>query len=85
MEAVFHMQEIPPQKRFIVGCSSPFMRLAEHFTSRLVQARSAWSVKIRRAPYCRDAMVYGHTTTTMHDNASPPPQSLPLTLMSLSW
>ena len=30
----------------------------------------AWSVKTRRAPsrHCRDARVYGHTTTAMHDN-----------------
>ena len=25
-------QESPPQKRFLVGCSSPFMRLAKHLT-----------------------------------------------------
>ena len=38
--------------------------------SRLVQqAMSAWSVKIRRAPSrpCRDARVYGHTTTAVHE------------------
>ena len=37
--------------------------------SRLGQAMSAWSVKTRRAPsrHCRDARVYGHTTTAMHD------------------
>ena len=50
-------------KRFLVGCSSPFMRLVEYVTaggSRLVQARCAWSVKTRRAPSrrCRDARVY---------------------------
>ena len=53
------------------------MHLALHATSAtphgascLVQAISAWSVKIRRAPsrHCRDARVYGHTTTDMHDN-----------------
>ena len=38
--------------------------------SRSVQAKSACSVKTRRAPsrHCRDARVYGHTTTAMHDN-----------------
>ena len=39
-DSVIHMQESPPHKRFLVGCSSPLMRFAEHFTahgtSRLV-------------------------------------------------
>ena len=30
---VIHMQESPPHKRFLVGCSSPFMRLAQHLTA----------------------------------------------------
>ena len=30
---VIHTQESPPHKRFLVGCSSPFMRLAEHLTA----------------------------------------------------
>ena len=39
--------------------------------SRLVLAMSAWSVKTRRAPsrHCRDARVYGHTTTAVHDRS----------------
>ena len=39
------------------------------------QEMSACSVKTRRALFrhCRDGRVYGHTTTTMHDNESPPP------------
>ena len=49
--------------------------------SRLGQAMSAWSVKIRRAPsqHCRDARVYGHTTTTIHDNdySHSPPSGTP--------
>ena len=32
-EAVIHMQENPPDKRRLVGCSSPFMQLAEHLTA----------------------------------------------------
>ena len=34
----------------------------------------AWSVKPRRARsrHCRDATVYGHTTTAMHDEYTPP-------------
>ena len=40
----------PPQKRFLVECSSPFMRLrTPHSASRLVHAMSAWSVKSRRS------------------------------------
>ena len=66
------MQENLPHKRFLEGCSSPFMPLAEHLTSlrALVLAMSARSVKTQRAPsrHCRDARAYGHTTTAMHDN-----------------
>ena len=45
-----------------------------HGASRLVLAMSAWSVKARRAPsrHCRDARVYGHTTTAMHDSEYTP-------------
>ena len=34
----------------------------------------AWLVKTRRAPsrYSRDARVYGHTTTAMHNLSTPP-------------
>ena len=37
--------------------------------SRLVLAMYAWSVKTRHAPsrHCRDARVYGHATTAMHE------------------
>ena len=28
VDVVIHVQECPPHKRFFVGCSSPFMRLA---------------------------------------------------------
>ena len=52
-----------------------------HGVSRLVQTVSAWSVKTGRAPprHCRDARVYGHTTTAMYDNeCTPPPPSLSL-------
>ena len=51
------MQESPPHKRLLVGCSSPFTRLAEtpHGASRVVL------VKTRHAPsrHCRDARGYG--------------------------
>ena len=55
------------------SCDSPN---TSRFASRLVLAMSAWSVKTRRAPsrHCRDARVYGHTTTAMHDmRVHPPP------------
>ena len=32
-DAVIHVQKSPPHKRFLVGFSSPFTRLAEHFTA----------------------------------------------------
>ena len=63
-------------ERFLEGCSSPFMRLAEHHgASRSVQAMSALLVKTRRAPprHSRDARIYGHTTTAMHKLGTPPP------------
>ena len=39
-----------------------------HGASRLVQARSAWTGKTRRAPsgHCSDEKVYGNTTTAAH-------------------
>ena len=50
-------------------------RRTPHGASCLVQAMSAWLVKIRRAPswHIRDASVYGHTTTIMHKLSTPPP------------
>ena len=49
-------------------------RRTPHGASRLLPAMSAWSTKARRAPsrHCRDARVYGHTTTAMHDMSVPP-------------
>ena len=50
-----------------------------HGALRMVQTLSSWSVKTRRVPsrHCRDAMVYGPTTTPMHDNEYPPPRHPP--------
>ena len=51
---------------------------ATHLTprgaSRLMQAMSAWSVKTRRAPsrHCRNARVFGQTTTAMQEDEYPP-------------
>ena len=68
------------RKPFLAGCSSPFMRLAQHLTALRAWCKqmSAWSVKTRRAPsrHCREARAYGLTTTAMHNNeytpSSPP-------------
>ena len=83
-DAVIHVQESPPYKRFLVGCSSPFMRLAEHLT-----ALRAWSVNTLRAPslHYKEARVDGHTTTAMHDlNEYPPPAPPPsVCSYSLPW
>ena len=61
----------PPHTRVLVGCSSPFMPLAEHLTALRAWCEriSAWSVKTRRAQsrYCRDAGVDGRSTAAMHD------------------
>ena len=48
-------------------------RRTPHGASRLVLAMSAWSVKTRRAQsrHCRDARVYDHMTTAMHDMSTP--------------
>ena len=57
-------------------------RQTPHSASRLVQAMSDWSVKTRRAPprHCRDARIFGHTTTAMHEieYTAPPPSCLGL-------
>ena len=45
------------------------IRRTPHGASGLVQALLGWSVKARRAPsrHCRDARVYRHATTAIHD------------------
>ena len=42
-------------------------RPTPHGASRSAQAKSAWSVKTRRAPsrHCRESRVYGHATTVI--------------------
>ena len=63
-DAVIHMQESPPHKRFfcVKKVALHATRRTPHVASRLVQAVPAWSVKTQRAPsrHCRDARVYGH-------------------------
>ena len=66
----------PSYERFLEGCGSPFMRLAEHLTAlRACCKQYAWLVKSRRAPsrHSRDARVYSYTTTAMHTLSIPPP------------
>ena len=50
-------------------------RPTHYGATRLVQVMSAWSVKTRRTPprHCRDAKIYGHTTTAVNGTTTPPP------------
>ena len=48
-----HSYASPPQNRFFVGCSSPFVRLTRHLT-----ALRAW---------CKQYLPGRHTTTAMHE------------------
>ena len=82
VDAVIRIQDTPPLNRFLVGCSSPFMRLVQHLTA----LRKAWckkclpgQPKTRSAPsrHCRDARVFGNTTTAMQDNEYTPPRAPP--------
>ena len=50
--AVIHMQESPPHKRFLVGCSSPFIRLAEHLSFRFALGASNDCYLIGENPTC---------------------------------
>ena len=64
------------QQAYLVGYSSPFMRLAEHLKAlRGWCKQSAWWVKTRRASSrpSRDARVYGRSTTAMHSMSTPAP------------
>ena len=40
LDAVIRVRERPPQKRFLVECSSPFKRLAQHLTLRITLGAS---------------------------------------------
>ena len=62
----------PPYRRMQLTLHAT--RPTPHDSSRLVQAMSAWSVNVPRAPsrHCRDAGVYGLTTTAMHEMSTPP-------------
>ena len=54
---------------YLLGEYVTFLSLPIHGASRLVQAMPSWSVKTRHAPsrHRRDARVYNHTTTPMHE------------------
>ena len=70
-DAVIHMQ-IPFKKRLLVVCRSAFMRLVKHLTALRAPCMQMfdWSSKTRRSSSrrCRDARVYGRTTTAMHEH-----------------
>ena len=79
-DVVIHMQE---KSTSLVSVLSRMpltlhaTRQTPHGASRLVLATSAWSVKTRRAPsrHCRDARVYGHTTTACINMSTTPSAS----------
>ena len=75
-DAVIHMQKKSVSKAALcrVQPALHVTRRTPHGALRLVQAVSAWSVKPRRAPsrHCRDARVYGHTTTPIYGMSTPP-------------
>ena len=52
LDAVIHTQESPLHKRFLVGCSSPFMRLAEHL-----------AITLRAWYYASDVCLVGENPT----------------------
>ena len=72
-DSVIHMQESPPHKRCLVGFRSP-CHSPNNSRRFALGASDVFLVKTRRAPsrHCRDARVYGHTTTAMHDMSTPP-------------
>ena len=55
---------VPSRMKLALHATRP----TPHGASRLVQARSAWTGKTRRAPsgHCSDEKVYGNTTTAAH-------------------
>ena len=75
-DAVIHMQERPASKAVLCWMQLTLhaARPTPHGASRLVEAMPVWSVKTRRAPsrHCRDARIYDHITTAMHDMNTPP-------------
>ena len=83
------MQESPHHMSFIFSRMQLTLhatRPTPHGAWHLVLAMSAaWSVKTRRAPswHCRDARVYGHATTAMHDMSTPPHPRPPATQIYL--
>ena len=88
--AVIHMQENPPHRRFVVGCSPPFMRLARdtsRFASRSVPILSVFlvgespTVSVPAWQGCEDLSSYNYTA--IHGMNTPPP--LPPNASLLPW
>ena len=63
--------------RMYMKCGNPLSPISCS-AARFVPAMLAWSVKTRCAPsrHFRDARVYGHTTTFMHDMSTPHPPTV---------
>ena len=66
-----NMQESPPQKRFLVGCR--FERLAKHVTALRAWCKQCPLPGPAPSRHRRDARVYAHMTTAMHDMSTRPP------------
>ena len=77
-DTAIHMQESPPHKRFSAGCSSPFMRLAEHLTRRFVFSASN-ACLIGKQPHALRPVIVGMRGSVVYDYGhawheySPPP------------
>ena len=75
LDPALHVPENPPHKRFLAGCSSPFMRLAEHLTAPRARGNNLYLVgenPMCSVPALLGCVVYGHTTTAMHDMSTTP-------------
>ena len=76
-EAVIHTQESPPQKRFLVGCGSPLMRLAQHLTFCFALDTNNICCLVGDNPTCSVPALSGceglwSYDTAMHDTSTPP-------------
>ena len=66
-----------PYKRFLVGCSAPFMRLAQHLTALRAWCKQC-SCLVGKSPTCSVLALQGfegiwsYDYTAMHDMSTPP-------------
>ena len=71
----------PSYERFLEGCNSPLLRLADHLTAFRAWCKQCLPglVKTRRAPsrHSKDARVYGHSTDYGHAQIEYTPPRIP--------